>query len=210
MAPRRVNLLPATLEAGRRARRQVFAIGAAGVALVSVLGVVYALQNVRLRNERTKLEAQQSQNAVLRAEVAQLADFAALERELNQKIDLLSGLTKNEVRWSILLSNMSLVIPSDVWLTNLSGSVTAQTGARDDNEQLAVLGTIQLNGTTLEHIDVARWLTRLAGVDEFALPYLSLSTKATIGSTEVVNFNSSVQLSQDAFRRNQRAGERRV
>jgi hypothetical protein len=56
---------------------------------------------------------------------------------------------------------------------------------------------------TFSHLDVAKWLTRLAGVDAFTDVYLSISSKAVIGPTSVVDFNSSVSLSDQALRRNQ-------
>jgi len=118
-------------------------------------------------------------------------------------------LTADEVRWSVILADVSLVIPSDVWLTNFAGAVSASAGQRPEAGAAASApGTIQLTGVTFSHLDVAKWLTRLAGLQEFANPYLSLSSKAAIATTQVVNFNSSVDLSEQAFRKNQRGAER--
>lgn len=209
MAKRRINLLPSDLAAGRRARRRVFAVGAAGLVLVGVLGIAYAIQTVRLRNEEDRVDAQEERNAGLRSEIAALQEFAQLDAELTGKLEIMDGLTKDEVRWSVLLSNVSLVIPSDVWLTNLTGNVVPSSG-EGDGDVAPVLGQMAMNGTTFTHVDVSKWLTRLGAVDEFTFPYLSLSSKSTIGTNEVVTFNSTIQLSEDAFRRSQRGSERQV
>lgn len=209
MATRRINLLPPDLAQRRKTRQMAAAIAVAGAGLVAILMLVYGVQELRLHGERSRLEAQQERNADLQAEVSRLEEFDRLQRELRQKTALLTDLTQNEVRWSVVLADISLVIPSDVWLTNFSGSVTIQAqeeGAAEEGE--TPLGTLELAGTTFSHADVAKWLTRLAGVDGFTFPYLSLSTKAAIDETPIVNFNSSAQLAEAAFRRNQRGAER--
>lgn len=210
MATRRINLLPPDLAQRRKSRQLAAAIGVAGIGLVAILMLVYGVQELRLRGERSRLEAQEERNDDLRAEVARLEDFDRLQNELQQKTSLLSDLTQQEVRWSVLLADISLVIPSDVWLTNLSGQVRIATGDEGGEEDEATLGSIEMNGTTFSHVDAAKWLTRLVGVDGFSFPYLTLSVKASIDETATVNFNSSVQLSEQAFRRNQRGAEPRL
>lgn len=201
MAARRINLLPPDLAQRRRIRQLGAAIGAAGLALVAVLALVYVVQEVRLRGERGRLEQQQDRNAEIQAEIAALQEFGALEQQLQRRIALIQDLTADEVRWSVVLADISLVIPPDVWLTQFSGSLTPQ-------EEAETIGSLEMGGTGFGHPDVAAWLTRLGRVDGFAFPYLSLSQRAQIGEVPVVNFNSSVQLSLQALRANQRGAER--
>ena len=205
MTARRINLLPQEHKQRRKARQSIVAAGAGVIALVVLLGLVYASQEVRLRSERNALAQQEIRIADLRAQVAELREFEELERELEEKSRLLADLSDQEVRWSVLLADISLVIPSDVWLTSFTGNVAA-TGEETDTGFTA--GQIQMSGTTFEHPDVARWLTRLDSVDAFVFPYLSLSAQAEIDSVDVVNFTTSVQLSPDALRRNQRGAVR--
>ncbi len=202
---RQINLLPPEIAQRRRARQITLALGAAGLGLVALLIVVFLVQTARLSSERGRLEDVQRQNSTLRRQVTSLQSFAALQETLRNKEQLLGRLTASEVRWSVLLSDVSLVIPSDVWLTNFSGSVQAAapgTAVRAGTAQ--PIGTIQVSGNTFTHLDVARWLSRLAGVREFVFPYLSLSSKAE----SIVAFNSSVQLSDAALRQNQPGGRR--
>jgi hypothetical protein len=68
-----------------------------------------------------------------------------------------------------------------------------------------------MNGTTLGHADVAKWLTRLQSVDAFLFPYLSLSAKSgEIAGVTIVNFNSSIRLGAEALRTNQRGARREL
>jgi Tfp pilus assembly protein PilN len=204
----RINLLPPELAQRRRQRQLLSMIVAAGLVLIAILALVYVIQEFRLHGVRGDLAAQRDKNASLQAEVGRLQEFDTLERTLKQKQTLLATLTQNEVRWSVLLADVSLVIPSDVWLTTFTGTVNLNPQPAAAGSAAQPLGSITLNGVTFSHVDVAKWLTRLGSVDAFSFPYLSLSSKSTIGTTPVVDFNSSVQLSQEAFRRNQRGAGR--
>lgn len=203
---RQINLLPPEIAQRRRARQITLALGAAGLGLVALLIVVFIVQAARLSGERGRLDDAKRRNATLSRQVTSLQSAAQLQETLRNKEQLLGRLTTNEVRWSVLLNDISLVIPSDVWLTNFSASVQAVApGAQARPGQPAgPIGTIQVSGNTFTHLDVARWLSRLAGVREFVFPYLSLSSKAE----GLVAFNSSVQLSDASLRRNQPGGRR--
>jgi Tfp pilus assembly protein PilN len=203
---RQINLLPPEISQRRRAREITLLIGAAGLALVAVLVLVFLVQTARLAGERGKLEDARKQNAALQRQVSALQAQATLELTLKNKQQLLVQLTQNEVRWSVLLNDISLVIPTDVWLTNFSGAVQAQPGATVTGN--VPIGTISLGGSTFTHLDVAKWLSRLAVVREFTFPYLTLSAKSGTGGQEIVTFNSSVELSTGALRRNQPGGDR--
>ena len=203
---RQINLLPSEIIERRRTRQITMLLGAAGLALIAILAIIFVVQAARLSGERGKLEAQERSNRTLQRRVTQLQGFAQLQQTLRTKEQLLGQLTATEVRWSLLLNNISLVIPSDVWLTNFSGSVQAQAGGA--GATTGAVGTIQVSGTTFTHLDVARWLSRLSGVDEFVFPYLSLSSKSSTETETLVDFNSSVQLGQEALRKNQPGGLR--
>jgi Tfp pilus assembly protein PilN len=209
MTTRHINLLPPERAERRRARQITATIVAAGLALVVLLGLVYVAEQLRLNGQKHDLATQQATNAGLQSQLTQLSQFQQLETQLQQKTTLLSNLTQDEVRWSVILADVSLVIPSDTWLTNFTASeAAAGTQSGTGSSAATSLGSIQLTGTTFSHLDVAKWLTRLAGVDAFSNPYLTLSSKAAIATTSVVQFNSSVQLSNQALRRNQAGAER--
>lgn len=211
MSPRRINLLPPEFVERRRARQRLTQIVAAALAVVLLLVAVFVFESTRLSSVKGQLADEQQTINGLKAKVQQLTDFAQLQGELQRKTALLTSLTTGEVRWSVLLADISLVIPDQAWLTTFTGSVSATTPTTKPKPgQSQVLGQIEMDGTTFTHLDVAKWLIRLGQVDAFVFPYLSLSSKAIIGTTDVVNFSSSVQLSQQAFRRNQPGAQRHV
>lgn len=204
---RQINLLPSEIAERRRARQITVLLGAAGLGFVAVLVLIFIVQASRLSGERGNLTEQERINRRLQSQVNQLQGFAQLQATLRTKEQLLTQLTANEVRWSLLLNNVSLVIPSDVWLTNLTGAVVP--AAAGPGAATAPIGSIQFTGSTFTHLDVARWLSRLSGVEEFLFPYLSLSSKtSTATGDQLVDFNSSVQLGQESLRKNQPGGQR--
>ena len=206
---RQINLLPPEIAQRRRVREVTLLIGAAGLALVGLLVVVFIVQAARVASERGKLEDVKRQNATLQAQVNQLQSFAQDQQALQNKKTLLATLTQNEVRWSVILSDLSIKIPSEVWLTSFTGTVQAAPTSGPPPKTQTV-GSISFNGSTFTHLDVAKWLSRLADVDEFSFPYLTLSAKGGAGATGLVTFNSTVDLSQAALRRNQPGGARIV
>lgn len=202
----RINLLPPEIRERQRARRRTMAVVLVGIILLGALGAFYFLQVMRLGRAERDLAAQQQENARLQAEIAQLQRFDELVRELEATRELLDGLLADRVLWSGVLRDVSLVIPGRAWLTGLTGTigdvaVTAPEAPEAPVEGGALVGQVSFNGFAFEHPDVALWLSRLEDVRGFVNPWLSTSTKTVIGPTEVVQFTSSVDLSEQALER---------
>jgi Tfp pilus assembly protein PilN len=107
----------------------------------------------------------------------------------------------DEVDWSKYLSDLSLRIPDNVWLTNVQVTqTTAAPTAPSPTTELTPtgIGSITFAGVAFSHDDVATWLDMLVKERGFTNAYFSNSTKAKIGDKKVVNFTSSVVLTDDA------------
>ena len=199
-----INLLPPEIRQRQRARRLTFVAVAVGVVVLLIVGGVYLLQSMRIEEAREQLAAQEARNAQLRAEIAQLENIRALQLELQQARQLVAELLANEVRWSGVLRDISLVIPGQAWLTGLTGTLAEEQAAGTPTAPLqgqGLVGNITFNGLAFDHRTVALWLSRLGDVRGFVNPWLSSSSKTTVGLTEVVQFNSSIDLSSKALAR---------
>src|SRR5438270_13910164 len=108
-----------------------------------------------------------------------------------------------EIRWSYYLTDLSLKVPDHVWLTNVTATETAgsasPTAAAATSIVPAGIGTVTFSGTAFSHDDVASWLDGLAKERGYTNAYFTNSTKAKIGERDVVNFSSSVTLTQAAL-----------
>ena len=154
------------------------------------------------------LEEQRNANAAIQAQIDDLRRFDELQREVEASRSMLSTLLANEILWSGVLRDVSLVIPSDVWLSGLTGDTTesgnTQVATTPGTAGTGLVGQITFNGFSLDHRAVALWLARLDDVRGFANPWLSNAQKTDVGTSKVVQFASSVDLSQQAVARGRR------
>lgn len=196
----RINLLPPEILERQRYRRRTVLVGVAGAFVILVLIGVYLLQAQRLAGVQDDLDAQLAINAQLQQEIGDLQEFAELEAELAANRELLAQLLVNEVRWSGVLRDISLVIPGEAWLTGLNGTVVTPGAEEVPTEELetGLIGQIALDGFAFDHRVVALWLSRLEEIEGLVNPWLSTSERTQIGETDVVQFNSSVDISEAA------------
>lgn len=194
----RVNLVPGEIKERQRIRRRGGAVAVVGVVVLAALGAFYFLQQVRLNDLKTDLAAQQAENDRLRDEIAELQEFDQQQRELASTRGLLDTLLADEVRWSGVLRDISLVIPGQTWLTSLNAQITPATAetAQPPEGPSGLVGQISFNGFGLSHRAVALWLTRLEDVEGFVNPWVSTSQKTDIGPQEVAQFTSTTDLSE--------------
>jgi Tfp pilus assembly protein PilN len=203
----RVNLLPPELFERQRIRRRTVMVSVFGVLVLAAVGAFYALQVIRLGEVESDIQTQESENAALTQEIADLQDIAALQEEIAETRDLLGTLLADRVLWSGVLRDISLVIPPETWLTSLSGTVGAATGETTETGEPVtttaggLVGQISFIGNAFDHRDVALWLSRLEDVRGFINPWLSNSAVVVIAETPAVTFTSSVDLSEQALAR---------
>jgi Tfp pilus assembly protein PilN len=123
----RVNLLPPEIRARQIVRRQAILVGVVGGLILMALGGFFVLQQLRLNAVRDQVAVQELRNQQLRQEIAELQRFDELQREADESRTLLATLMADEVLWSGVLRDISLVIPGEAWLTGLTGAVENRT-----------------------------------------------------------------------------------
>ena len=216
----RINLLPPEVGERQRLRRRTFASIGLGAVLLVLVGGFYFLQVIRLSGVEEDIQAQEAVNADLQRQIDELQDVAALEQEISATRQLLATLLQDRVLWSGILRDISLVIPSELWLDGLTGQIGAAAGVEGEAPAATavaeggLVGQISFTGSAFSHREVALWLSRLEDVRGFINPWLASSTKVsseeavaedgtTVTTTgpEIVNFASSVDLSDQALAR---------
>ncbi|MGH2546580.1 MAG: PilN domain-containing protein [Actinomycetota bacterium] len=214
----RINLLPPEIYERQRVRRRTAAVIVVGLIVLAALGAFYFLQMLRLNEVEDDIAAQEAENAQLRAQIGELQEIDALQQEIEATRTVLNALLADRVLWSGVLRDVSLVIPGQAWLSGLNGQVgapgtagttaTTTTGTTTTTttpgqaaQPGALVGQISFDGFAFTHRDVALWLSRLEDVRGFVNPWLSNSTKTDIGTQQAVQFNSSVDLSEQALAR---------
>jgi Tfp pilus assembly protein PilN len=182
---RAVNLLPRDEPTKSfEATRGVVFGGVGGAALVTALLVAMTM------NAGGAVDAKQAEVDALRSEIAAIpaptvtdtSTDDALATEKGARVGALSAALAGRVAWDRVLRQVSLVLPEDVWLTNLSA-------AAPDASQAAAAGTgFTLTGATYSQNGVARFLSRLAVIPDLANVRLQSSQSQLLNERELVQF----------------------
>jgi Tfp pilus assembly protein PilN len=159
---RAVNLLPR--EAQRRTRGVTpdpiaLATAISAVVVVAVIGGGNLLQTSRVASAQNKLNDAKIQLAATPLPPASARPTvapppAAVAAQLQPRLGAVSTALSTRVAWDRVLREFSLVLPSDVQLTQLT-LTTAGTG-------------LQLQGVTYSYASVARLLSRMALVPDLS------------------------------------------
>ncbi|HUR51636.1 MAG TPA: PilN domain-containing protein [Mycobacteriales bacterium] len=193
----RVNLMPPEVAEARAMRRVQMGLGAAGLAAVAVVGLLYVSASHSVSSAESDLADSKTQTTALQGQVAKYKDVTATINAANAAQAQLVTAMGDEVRYSQLLNDLSLAVPSTVWLKNLSFASTAPTAAAPGAAPVSYngalpIGTMTVSGIGFSHDDVALWLDAVAGLSKtFANPYFTNSTEALIGSRKTVNYQAT-------------------
>lgn len=199
-----VNLLPPEIRERQKTRRITAAVIAAAGGVVVLLGFVFILQTARLTAAEDELALQVFENEGLTTQIADLQRFEVLKQQVANREALVAQVMQDQVLWSGVLHDVSMVIPGELYLTTLTGTVSttvvpvAGTVATPEAGGTTIVGSIQFAGVTFEHPTVALWLTRLEEVTGWVNAWVSDSTRTTVEDTAAVQFNGTVDLTVDA------------
>lgn len=205
----RVNLLPPEIEEQRRFRRVQAGLGAAVAVAVGVVGLLYANASSGVGEAQEQLDAARAKTARVNAETRRYAHVPQVYAQVAASEAMLTQAMGKEVRWSYYLNDLSLSIPGRVWLTQLqitqnvdaANGTGGQSASGSGENPLAPTGIAQITfrGTARSHDDVAAWLEALAKQRGYTNPSFSTSTERYIDATKVVDFSSTVTVTEKAL-----------
>lgn len=204
---RRIDLLPPSYLQRKRERNSLVIAGVAIAVVVLLLIAWWLFLGLRVNDAETELDEIRTANAELDAQIQELQRFVVLQNEVDAKRTALQTVMTDDIDWPGVLAEVAMVIPSEVWLTNLTASAGMTEGATTVPTEtspipisnLEPFGRIQFQGQSLSMAGVARWMVRLEGVDSFFATYLQNSTEGTspAGGT-VFSFGTTIHLSPEA------------
>ena len=184
---RAVNLLPRDeVKRSFEAKRGVVFGSAAGVALVTVVLVSMAISvGGSVGEKQTELDAMRAEIAAIPTPTASdTSNDDALAAEKGARIGALSSALTSRVAWDRVLRQVSLVLPEDVWLTNL----TATASTTSATAPAAAASGFILTGSTYSQNGVARFLSRLSVIPDLENVRLQSSQSALASERELVQF----------------------
>jgi Tfp pilus assembly protein PilN len=176
---RPVNLIPPEERRGDKAPMRTGPLSyvvVAGLALALIAVTAIVLTGNQISDRKAEKESIDSQVAQAEAQASRLkpyADFAALQqaRELT-----VQSLAQSRFNWQRVLREVAIVIPSDVWLTNLAAKVSpdvqtsdsgsSSTSSSSGSSDPSITGpSLDIQGCASGHDAVASFLAALHDVD---------------------------------------------
>jgi len=205
---RAVNLLPRQQVEQKRERPNpvalVAGIGGAVVLLALVGGFLLANRSVdRQRQDLATAKAVLSATPAHHVSAQVQAFRSSLLNAREQRSLALAAALGKRVAWDRVLRRMALVLPNDVWLTNVTGSVPLSPSATATPATSATPTTtptatptafpaaptaLTIVGTTYSQAGVARLLERLEVLPDLKNVQLQQSQAAVVGTQRVINF----------------------
>ena len=193
----RGNLLPPEIGEAVRFRRIQMGLGGGLLATLGVVALLYVGAVSSVGEAETELAAATATGTQLQAENAKYAEVSAVYAAAAAAEAMLTQAMGEEVRYSQYLNDLSLTVPENVWVKNVTFAQAAVPPALGSTEP--GIGTVTFTGVGFSHDDVAVWLESLAKQKGYKDPYFSNSTEALIGTRKTVNFTSTVTLTPEAL-----------
>lgn len=195
---RAVNLLPRQAVEQKRERPNgvALAAGIAGAAVLLVLVAGFLLANRSVDRQRQALADARAVLAATPAKKmsAQTQAFRAtvLSQREQRSLALAAAIGKR-VAWDRILRRVALVMPDDVWLQSLAGSVPLDsalpvTATTTPSALPATPTALTIQGYTYSQDGVARLLERLEVVPDLKNVQLQTSQSQQIGNQTVISF----------------------
>jgi Tfp pilus assembly protein PilN len=129
---RAVNLIPSEQRGGGTvgARSEGAVFGVLGLlAGVAVLTLMYGLAHHSLSSRRSEAASLAVRAAQVQAQAAQLAPYTSFVAIREQRLQAISTLIGSRFDWSAAMGELSRVLPSDVSLSSLQGTIGTTTGS---------------------------------------------------------------------------------
>lgn len=192
---RAVNLIPADDRKGAdRSGGAVYVLLGILGALV-VLTLAWTLVNNQVTTKQADLEQLRADTTAAQQQAAALAPFRTFASLREKRVETVKSLADSRFDWGPVLRKMAMVLPRDVWLTSMVGTVapgvtlegSGGAGGGDTSALRASMPgpAVELTGCTSTQAEVARVMTRLRlidGVTRVSLASSKKNDKGTVGS----------------------------
>jgi Tfp pilus assembly protein PilN len=194
-----VNLIPPEQRRGgsgpgRSGGLVYVVLGAVALAVIAV--AVYVLSANSVKDRRAELTKLQAQTQVAQARATALSPYKQFEALKQSRVQTIQQLANSRFDWERVMRKLAIVIPSDVWLKSLVGTISpsvtvdksgaGQTSSAGDSTDLRgamPVPALELVGCTTGQAQVSRFMSRLRAIDGVTRVSLSSSEKQdTAGS----------------------------
>lgn len=181
----RINLLPPEITQKRLDERRWRWIALGGAVAGVLVLLVFLFLQYQVSVKQGEVASVQQQAVGLQQQAQRFQIFRQKESELTARRQVVAKAMAGRVDWSRLLSEVAMILPSDIYVTQLGA--TQPTPATD--KVPAALGSLTMSGKALDvpndvpdlgYKSVAKLLSRLADLDQLSAVWLTDSTKPAV------------------------------
>jgi Tfp pilus assembly protein PilN len=189
---RPVNLIPAEERPGGRKplRAGPFAyivVGALAAAVIAITALV--VTNDKVADRKAEVASLESEKASVEAKAASLASYSEFSNVREQRLATITELADSRFDWERVLAELSLVLPADVQLTSLTGTVSPEATVSGGS---GIGLRSQISGPALEMVGCASGQAAVAGFIE-ALKGIDGVTRVGLPSSTVGGEGASAE-----------------
>jgi len=189
---RPVNLIPAEERTGERRpmRGGPLAYVVVGALVAAVLGVaLLATTNNQIADTKAEIVRLEDEKAAAESRAQSLSAYTAFHNLRQQRVATVTSLADSRFDWERVMRELALILPGNVWLTNLSGTASPQVaveGTTSISLRESVSGpALTMTGCASSQRAVAGFvqaLKEIDGVTRVGLPSSALGTPESAGS----------------------------
>jgi Tfp pilus assembly protein PilN len=166
------------------------------VLVLAVLGAMFMMGSGKIAAQQRKLDdLNRHFQALPPPPPGPTAAQQALAGEQSARVSALTAALANRVSWDRVFREFSLVLPDDVWLTQLAAKspISPATNA----STASTTGTpseFTITGRTYSHDGVARLLSRMQVIPDLTNVQLVSSSVTKVGNQNVVEFSIAADI----------------
>lgn len=185
---RPVNLIPPEERPGGRRpmRGGPLAYIVVGALAAAVIGVaMLAITSNQISDSKAEIVQLEDETATVEARAQALDAYTQFHTLRQQRVATVASLADSRFDWERVLRELALVLPGDVWLTNLTGTASSGVsveGAASVSLRGSVTGpALELTGCARSQEAVAGFVQALKGID--GVTRVGVPTSAVGGSS---------------------------
>ena len=158
------------------------------VVVAVAMGVWYFSLNSQMKKKEDALAEAKTELADWQAKSQALQQYKARQDEIAAIEQIAVKALQGRVYWALILNNIAIMCPKDIWLTSLNGTSTGGTTGSVAFEGLALQCPNRLHGTMFypyypDYKPIAYWLERMAQISQFQRVWLSTAEPTNMGGT---------------------------
>lgn len=181
----RIDLIPPEVVEKHRSRRIIMIMVIIFAAVFWIALMVYLIAMSQNIMAEKRLEIIKNENVKVQGYAQKLKPYQDRKKALDERQAIIDKMTADQVQWSNILNDISMVVPNDIWLKDVKMDLAEILAAKDSTSAAAKTAPkppITIVGYAFNHAAIARWLVHLNEINQFRGVWLDYATEQTLSA----------------------------